>query len=340
MSCGLGAVILLFVLVKHSAEITVEDEVKQLNSEIETLNEREDELEGGISESKIRTAKESKSVQSLQAEIARIQDQLASNKQKLARQDARMSALKESIKSQPVAKSSDVISDMNKGEETYLFGLKVEGSRVGILIDSSSSMTAELLIDVIQRKSSSDKMKQVGPKWIRTKKIVRWLLSRLPKSSHVSVVAYNADANIIGGAKWHRADDPGALSTILLDLSNLVPTGATNLHKGLKKMQSMTPKVSNLYVITDGLPTTGQSKYSRLNPFSGCFSLVGNATTISGECRVKLFRRTLYDSGLSSGLRVNVILLPLEGDPEASSEYWRWTASTGGLLISPAKDWP
>jgi hypothetical protein len=201
-------------------------------------------------------------------------------------------------------------------------------------------MTAELLIDVIQRKSSSDKMKQVGPKWIRTKKIVRWLLSRLPKSSHVSVVAYNADANIIGGAKWHRADDPGALSTILLDLSNLVPTGATNLHKGLKKMQSMTPKVSNLYVITDGLPTTGQSKYSRLNPFSSCFSLVGNATTISGECRVKLFRRTLYDSGLGSGLRVNVILLPLEGDPEASSEYWRWTASTGGLLISPAKDWP
>jgi predicted nucleic acid-binding Zn-ribbon protein len=113
------------VLVKYSAEITVEDEVKQLNSEIETLDELEDELEGSISESKIRTAKESKSVQSLQAEIARIQDQLASNKQKLARQDARMSALKESIKSQPVAKSSDVISDMNKGEETYLFGLKV-----------------------------------------------------------------------------------------------------------------------------------------------------------------------------------------------------------------------
>jgi hypothetical protein len=40
------------------------------------------------------------------------------------------------------------------------------------------------------------------------------------------------------------------------------------------------------------------------------------------------------------GVKVNVILLPIEGDPQASPEFWNWTASTGGLLISPAESWP
>jgi hypothetical protein len=340
MSCGLGAVILLFMLVKHSAEITVEDEIITLDAEVETLNEREVELKEKISAIKTLSDEESRRIQSIQAEISRIKEQMEKHKSQIANKGARVSSLKDAIKVQPVAKSSDAIQDQNVGEETYLFGLKVEGRRIGILVDSSSSMTDELLIDIIRRKSSSDKDKQAGPKWIRAKKVVRWLLSRLPKSSEVSVVTYSANAGFLGGSKWNRADDSAGLSRIILELERVVPTGATNLHKGLMEIQSMSPSASNLYVITDGFPTTGQSRFSGLNPFSSCFSLLGSGTTISGDCRAKLFWQTIYDSSLAPTLRVNVILLPLEGDPLASYNYWEWTAPTGGLLISPAEDWP
>ena len=42
----------------------------------------------------------------------------------------------------------------------------------------------------------------------------------------------------------------------------------------------------------------------------------------------------------NKNIETNVILLPLEGDPEAAPNFWMWTANTGGLLLIPSKDWP
>jgi len=95
-----------------------------------------------------------------------------------------------------------------------------------------------------------------------------------------------------------------------------------------------------MYVVTDGLPTAGQSRYASLNPFASCRSLLGKSSNISGDCRVKLFRQSVNESSPKSGVTINVILLPIEGDPQAAPEYWAWSASTGGLLISPALSWP
>jgi hypothetical protein len=37
---------------------------------------------------------------------------------------------------------------------------------------------------------------------------------------------------------------------------------------------------------------------------------------------------------------VNVILLPMEGDPMAASAFWRLAQLTRGSFLSPAEDWP
>ena len=67
----------------------------------------------------------------------------------------------------------------------------------------------------------------------------------------------------------------------------------------------------------------------------------GGAGTISGDCRRALFRHTVNATKPPAGLSaVNVVLLPIEGDPEAAVEYWLWTAASGGLLITPADTWP
>ena len=241
------------------------------------------------------------------------------------------------IASRPVAAGEDEIENDRGGEENYLMGLKVEGPRIAVLLDSSASMTDEKLLDIIRRKNGSAAEKKRGPKWLRTKKTVRWLLARVPRTSQVTVVAYNAAATALGSGAWQKADSPAGISALYREIDALIPEGGTNLQKGLQAISSR--NVTDLYIITDGLPTLGESRYASLNPFASCSSLVGRSTTISGECRVKLLRQTVRDSS-PGGVKVNVILLPIEGDPDAVNEYWAWAAQTGGLLISPAGNWP
>ena len=248
-----------------------------------------------------------------------------------------MAALQNDIATRPIAHKEDLVEDDRGGEENYLIGLKVEGRRIAVLIDSSASMTDETLLNIIKRKNSSVQDKKQGPKWLRTKKIVRWLLTRVPKVSQLSVISFNDSTQSLGQAKWVTANNPATLKALYQGLDTIVPTGATNLQKGLQAVSKL--NATDLYVITDGLPTAGESDYARLNPFSGCSSLLGNSRTISGECRVRLFRQTIRDSNLR-GVKVNVILLPIEGDPDAAIEYWVWAGSTGGLVISPAVNWP
>jgi hypothetical protein len=162
------------------------------------------------------------------------------------------------------------------------------------------------------------------------------MLARLPQNSEVLVMAYNEEAKQLGGKGWMSASSESA-GSIIREASGLVPTGATNLQKGLNAIKSFSP--SNVYVITDGLPTQGESRFKSLNPFSDCSSLTGTAKTISGECRKRLFQQTIKESG-SFGAQVDVILLPIEGDPEAAYQYWLWAASQRGIVISPASNWP
>ena len=216
-------------------------------------------------------------------------------------------------------------------------GLKVEGRRIAVLIDSSASMTDEKLLDIIKRKNGSAAGKKRGPKWLRTRKTVRWLLARAPKTSQLTVISYNASVKSLGQANWLKVDNATTLATLYSELDAIVPEGATNLQKGLQAVSGR--GATDLYVITDGLPTVGESRYASLNPFASCSSLLGKSSTISGECRIKLFRQTIKDTNLS-GVKVNVILLPIEGDPDAVNEYWGWAALSGGLMISPAVNWP
>ena len=37
---------------------------------------------------------------------------------------------------------------------------------------------------------------------------------------------------------------------------------------------------------------------------------------------------------------INVVLLPMEGDPSAPTYFWRLARETGGAFLSPARAWP
>lgn len=336
MSCGLGAVILIFMLVKyHVGDSPIESDL--LTADIERLQLQQQELQQTLAELQNTSQSEAEKIARLRAKLALLQQTLNQKELSLDKKKAQLAALKKDISERPIAQKEDLVEDDRGGEEDYLLGLKVEGRRIGVLIDSSASMTDEPLVDIIKRKNGSATEKKRGPKWQRTRKVVRWLLARVPKTSELMVVSYNTSVKPLAHANWTRVDTSTELQALYREMDALVPEGATNLQKGLQEIGRL--GATDLYLITDGLPTAGESRYASLNPFASCSSLLGKSSTISGECRVKLFRQTIKDSA-PAGAKINVILLPIEGDPDAANEYWAWAASTGGLVISPALNWP
>ena len=327
---------LVFMLVKHNVNSPT-PESDLLTGDVQRLELQQEELQQTLLQLQNLSQAETDKIAQLKEKLVRLQGSLSQKELSLVQKKQQITAFKDDISARPILKKEDLVEDDRGGEENYLIGLKVEGARIAVLIDSSASMTDEALIDIIKRKNGSAAGKKQGPKWQRTIKIVRWLLARVPKTSELAVISYNASAKTLGTSNWHKADNLATLAALYKELDAIVPAGATNLQKGLQIVSRS--GLTDLYLITDGLPTIGESRYASLNPFADCSSLLGRSTTISGDCRIKLFRQTIQESSLQ-GVKVNVILLPIEGDPDAVNEYWSWAALSGGLLISPAENWP
>ncbi|OUR75972.1 hypothetical protein A9Q83_16555 [Alphaproteobacteria bacterium 46_93_T64] len=339
MSCGLGAVILVLILLKVQPE-EVPVDLEALQADLEELQRQEEQLQTTLDKKTQEKANLNSQASSLNSQLSQVDQQIMDVSQSTANKKAEVEGLKDKIEKTPIAKTQDVIEDKNVGEENYLLGLKVEGKRIVFLIDMSASMTDEKLINIILRKSGTDAEKKKGPKWQRTVRIARWLSNRIPKQSKAVVIGFNNKTTSVGPNGWFQGADTGAISKVFASLDTLVPENATNLQNALQSAKKLSPAPTNYYIVTDGLPTAGTSNYRSLNPFSSCSSLIGTSSKISGECRVKLFRQSVQESGPRGGQPVNIILLPLEGDPEAAPEFWGWTYTTGGLLISPAVSWP
>ena len=334
MSCGLGAIILVLMLVKLDSD-NVSAESDRLREDLVRLEATESDLASRITALLRDKAVSAEEVAARAAELARLQAELARERNQIAASQSAARALEGTITSIEIPEKPDVVETQPTGSENYIVGLRVEGARIGVLVDSSASMTEEVLIDVIRRKNMADADKKAGPKWVRTKRVVNWFLARVPARSDIRVIAFNDQARPLGDVV--SGSDSAGLGRVLGDLDAVVPTGPTNLAAGLSALAAFRP--TDLYVITDGLPTAGNGGYRSLNPFSDCSALWGGATSISGACRVWLLRHTINNAGIGNA-RVNVVLLPIEGDPQASHEFWQWTAATDGILISPATSWP
>jgi len=110
----------------------------------------------------------------------------------------------------------------------------------------------------------------------------------------------------------------------VLKLGRVVPDGGTSLHNAFAALRSLDPPPDNVYLLTDGLPTQG-AKQPR-------------GKTVSPARRLSHFREAL--EVLPSRVPVNVILFPMEGDPDAAISFWLLAQRSGGSLLSPSRDWP
>lgn len=334
MACGLGAVILIFILVDFQAFTqTPAPEQQKLEQELAAAENAAQQLQQSIDEINQKITMEA----GKQQESEENQDETTQQQEQLLQDISDQLAVVADLENQLAAVASVPTPDANialsgTGEQNYITGMRVEGKHIGILIDKSASMMGDNLVDVLGKLALPDNQKIAAAKWRRTRRVANWLLARLPQTSKVSVVAFSEQARVLGMRPVNSAGASGSLKAIAKDLGGIVPEGGTNLQEGLSAIMTANPDLTDLYLITDGLPTLGKGLPLK------CRNFISSKKSISSECRQLLFLETVKRG--PRGVSVNVILLPIEGDPFAPALYWSWTNSNGGTFLSPAPEWP
>jgi hypothetical protein len=218
-------------------------------------------------------------------------------------------------------------SFIGEGNRQYLTGLNLGGRNIAILLDVSSSMLADKLVNIIRLRNMGEDLQRRADKWTRALNTVDWLTAQLPVSSEYQVITFNTDAQPVLAntrGKWLEVANQAQLEEISSELRQIIPTGGTNLENAFRALQQLSPAPDNIFLITDGLPTQG--------------ARVPRGSKVSGKERQKLFREAV--KVLPRGVPVNIILAPLEGDPMAASEFWQLAQTSRGAFMSPSRDWP
>jgi len=338
MACGLGAVLMILILVKFQANSAIpSEEVERLEQELAEQSQSNATTQERLSQNQQNLNARDADNARLQNKIAQIQSELKQTQSAIEQEKAIIAELEQAIVAAAPQKADDAIEIASAGEEKYLIGMSVQGAEIGILLDTSASMTDEHIVDIIRRKIGNNANKQKGPKWQRAVGVAKWMLARVPKESKVSVVAFNKDAAVLGSQPVVRANDEAGLASLFREIDNLVPENGTDLQRALEVMTATLPTMTHLYVITDGLPTLMQ-KGSGFQESRGCKPVTGSDTTITGECRMRVFLHAFKTH--APKVPTNIVLLPLEGDSQAPAAYWDWADITGGTMISPAGNWP
>ncbi|MBF8268816.1 MAG: hypothetical protein HW386_525 [Gammaproteobacteria bacterium] len=344
MSCGFGAVVLLFLIMKHSADASRTDTGirPDLSSEVSLLEEEILEGEEGLAKLRNSLAELDERLAIAQGMASRVSDSIKDTSGAIEEVSEgtpsdKIEQLKEALKqldqeqqklaAENKASGNDTRSFAGEGNREYLTGLKLGGQRILVLLDASASMLDKTIVNIIRRRNMSDERKRSAEKWQQAVKTVDWLSAKFPQGSQYQIYTFNTDTQALleqTRGQWLNVSDREQLNQVIENLGELLPAGGTNLEQLFGEVGRLRPLPDNIYLITDGLPTQG--------------SRPPRATTISGRDRVGLFEDAL--KRLPANIPINVILSPMEGDPMAASEFWKLAIVTNGSFMSPAEDWP
>lgn len=345
ITCGFGAVILLFVLTASNDRSLRNEETEDLRGEVDTFNE---ELLDGRerlavlrntlleTEDKIVTAQGLadeviRETQNLEEEISLLDNETIAKLEHLNQLKADVEAKKEALLAQRGSPSMDPGQDLlrrqGNNRQQYLTGLRTDGRRLVLLVDRSLSMTGETLPEVLAMKDASPLERQSSGKWLRVLEAAEWLLATMVETEFFQLFTFSETTEPVltdRGNDWLETS-PETIEAVVDRLREVVPEGGTNLERAFRQIQRFTPKPDNVIVITDGLPTRGDSAALP-------------SDQVSGNDRLRAF--AMAERAIPSGVPVNVILFYLEGDPEASSSFWDLALRHNGSFFCPAESWP
>ncbi len=347
MTCGLGAVILLYMVINASVGLRTDRLAHNLEAEVDQLEI--EVLEGHKNLVELRNSRrllDQRSVtarglsrrlievlEEIRVELATFEDTTLAQKEHLNRLKTDLKSLDEQAKRLAASVPEEetpgdrIRTFVGDGDRQYLTGLKVGGKRIFILVDSSASMLDETIVNIILRRNLPDSRKIRAEKWQQAVATVDWLTTQLPRQAEFQIYTFDDEsAPLVAGTRgqWLDGGDRKVLEKAIASLRSTVPDGGTSLYHGFAALADMRPKPDNVILLIDSLPTRGAAAPKK--------------RTVSGKDRIKHFNRAIGE--LPRGVPVNVILYPMEGDPLAASTYWKLAIATEGSFMTPARDWP
>ncbi len=345
MFCGFGAVVLLVLIInthtltRRSERLAdIEEDLQQAEMEQRLMGahlERQladiSQLESSLSALQRTRSNFLEELEGVENKIVAGQkqsaeEQIAALRDELQRLEKELQVVTQQKEAQRQA-GRQVRAFVGSGNRQYLTGLRLDGQRVLILVDSSASMLDRRIVDVVRRKVLDENSRRAAPKWQKAISTVEWLVANLPQTSLIQIHHFNTSVVPLteGDAPgWTAVTRFDEIDTMISELKKLAPLGGTNLEAPFLRARSLSPQPDNIVLITDGLPTQGKGG--------------ARSNTIDGAGRVKLFQRAVKN--LPAKIPVNTILFPMEGDPLAASLFWQLAVDSGGSFFTPTRDWP
>lgn len=313
ISCGLGAVVLLLILIKDSP-FFVEQEIKDIeqalpdNSDLQFVVEKfkndNDELSELISTKKI---------------------DLSELDKKITEELKNKNLLQKEI-------SSLIVSNDEEENKNFLSSCKLDRDKTLVLLDSSASMLDYNFVDILKAKASSEEIKQQSDKFNTAKRILEWLIQQAEDEVRIDVATFSSRGIFLSdGLKFKKdiINNPDYLKKI----SKIIPNGETNLYKAFEDLNL--ENYRSIFFITDGLPTSGNGSISQ--NIRGC----NTGSLVSSDCREGYFTNALsYLNKKNSRIQINTILMYLEGDPRASLRFSKESWRNRGCFITIPRIWP
>ncbi|MDP4917835.1 MAG: VWA domain-containing protein [Haliea sp.] len=344
MSCGFGAVILVFLIIDHSIVKQSQELNRDLLSEVDLLDEDITEGEAGLVKLRNALSAVDQQMVDAQGQATRVTEAIdeyqalivalgesVSTSPDIERLKSQIQSLEEEVKrlreSAEATSGSSAREFTGDGNRQYLTGLNLGGRHIVILLDVSSSMLADRLVNIIRLRNMAPEVQRSAEKWSRALNTVDWLTAQLPVGSNYQIITFNTAAEVAlpnTAGKWLEVANQPELESATRALRQLLPSGGTSLENAFIALGRLSPAPDNIFLITDGLPTHGTS--------------APRGSTVTGRQRIDFYQQALRR--LPRNVPVNIILAPMEGDPMAASAFWQLAQATRGSFMSPSRDWP
>lgn len=347
MSCGFGAVILFFMIINSHVNATTDDDTRALMAEtnrleIEVLEGRKNlalarntkqKLETEMEDADSQIAQIMALIQELQAELDKYDNDTLAKIQRVEKLQSDIKSLEEEVKrllamkQQQDAAGEQIRTFKGEGDRQYLTGLKLGGQRTLVLVDRSASMLSDKLVNVLRRRNLPEAEQLRSRKWRQVVASVDWLTSQFRQGTEFQIYMFNNKAEpVIQGTDgvWLKADDDTQLNEAIRVLRRTVPKNGTNMHAAFRIATQLSPRPDNIILLVDGMPTMEAETTSK--------------TVVSSNERGNIFAKAVRE--LPSGIPVNIMLYPMEGDLNAPISYWSLALTTRGSFVSVSRDWP
>ena len=347
MSCGFGAVILFFMIINSHVNATTENDNSELMAEtnrleIEVLDGRKNLALARNTKQKLEVEKEDADSQisqiialiaELRAELDKYDDdtlakierieKLQSDIETLTKEKNRLMAIKEDQD-----ESGEQIREFRgDGDRQYLTGLKLGGERTLILVDRSASMLSDTLVNVLRRRNLPESEQLKSRKWRQVIATVNWLTTQFDEEDQYQLYMFNNTAEpVVRGTEgvWLETGDGTQLDEAVRVLRRTPPKNGTNMHSAFAVAKSLSPRPDNIILLVDGMPTMEAATTDK--------------RVVGPQERLNIFYRAVRE--LPSGVPVNIMLFPMEGDLQAPISYWSLALSTRGSFLTVSRDWP